>query len=106
MSPETITDAVAATIWDNALAVRAGTRPPWSEAITQPLWAGRVATTREQAQLAVSASRNAAAAQALTEAAEALEQAARGRSEDYLLANREDCYVLKVRAAQYLDGER
>jgi hypothetical protein len=106
MSPELIIESVAAAIWDNAAAVAAGVRAPWAEATTLPMWERRVRSTREQARVAVTASRNALAAQVLTEAAEDLEVAARGRSAEYVLANRHDCYVLRVRASEYLDGDR
>lgn len=99
-------EAAAAHMWDQSGAVEAGIRPRWSDAVNAPTWTGPVAHTRRQAQLAVSGARGVIAAQILTDAAEALSVAARGRHAQYVLANRDDTYLLKVRASEYLEGAR
>lgn len=99
-------EAAAAHMWDQSGAVEAGIRPKWSDAVNAPTWTGPVAHTRRQAQLAVSGARGVIAAQILTDAAQALSVAARGRHTQYVLANRDDTYLLKVRASEHLEGAR
>lgn len=108
MNPvETAVEAAAAAMWNRSSAVAAGVRPRWEVASQDPGWAKPVRHTREEAAAAVEAARRTLVAHALTETAAHLEIGSPvGRHQEYVKANREDVYLLRARASEYLEGAR